>query len=63
MWIDRGLTGFRGLLGPDASYGAQDSCWLWVRYGRTTDGHDGVNERLKVGRSSKSYGRRLAVEV
>jgi hypothetical protein len=45
------------------SYGAQHSCWLWVKYGRTTDGHGGVNERLKVGKSSGIHGRGLGAEV
>jgi len=48
-WGGRGLTGFKGPLETVGSSYAQDPCRLWVKYGRTTDEHDGVNKGLKVG--------------
>jgi len=62
-WIGWSLTGFKGLLGPAGSYHARDPCRLWVKYGRTTDDHDGMNEGLKVGSSSEIHGRGPGVKV
>lgn len=50
-------------MAQDRMGGMISNCWLWVKYGRATDGHGGLNERLKVGKSSGIHGGGLGAEV